>query len=104
MDKDYVYFWEIDYLGKCERRERAWWEYVYRNGVKVSTPSGDGYTLYLMKLHKDYDAEDKELERQKTRDIELSHTRVKKGEYAGHEVGGGDNAMKRELSRERDLM
>ena len=100
---DYVYYWEIDYLGKCDRRERAYWEYVYRNGTKVSTPSGDGYTLFLMKLHKDYDAEDKEAERQRLREIENNTSRVKKGEYAGREVGGGDTAIKRTVDVERDL-
>ncbi len=99
MDPAFVYRWQLDKDGKLERYLRAWWEHVVYNGEKVTTPSGDGYTLYLIRLDKEtYDQDRAEAAAQLVAK-EKSQTLIKQGEYVAREIGQTDDAMK----RERDL-
>jgi hypothetical protein len=77
----YQYYWSIDRPGTLERFEAAYWEFVTRDGRKVTTPAGNGETHYLMRILQKYYDEDIQKQQDRVNDNLIESAKLKEGEY-----------------------
>lgn len=95
----YQQYWQVDKDGAIEQMERAWWEKVTNErNEHITTPAGNGNTLFLMQIEQAYYDED--IKKQQDLNIATSTNQAQNLGENEYVPKGQDHVV----SRERDIV
>jgi hypothetical protein len=101
IEKGYRYYWGVDRDGQLDQLQSAWYEFVERDGKRVTANAGKGNVHYLMRIEEQYYKEDMEAQQRTVARLEQQHAEIKQGEYSPAYGRSGEGTA---LHRERDLI